>query len=687
MLLPDAPLYKRPMGTRVRIEATAFDGDAPGSWSSGKPKWEYGTMVKKGKSGVVYVRWDDDDHLTKSHWSHLEAVGVGEKKTAYTVLATIIRGVELSYSHGDEKKPYPKYFFQCLVRKDWRRWVEAVQAENDGWISNGAYIERDIRDVDRRHPIIPLSELYSIKRDGRYKLRQIAMGNMLNKNKGHFHDTWSTAVSAEGIRWFYSLACACARRVRGLDVTTAYLQSNQRTPLYAFKPSHADFSQMSMEELSVLRGQLLKLVDREGPEGLKRLCRRMSNTKGQRSVWELRKAVYGVPDAGNAFAGLMSGTMVEKCKMNRARVDPSIYIRIEEDSNKKVVDYVIAITWTDDVRYFGTDSGVANYESTMLANLKCKTEGESDEFVSIETHHDIENGTLELKQPAYWVAAAETFKMYYKGGVGGMKNRRIPVPEGTKCAPATDEEFEQAKHLPMKSLLGTLGFPAMHTKLEIRHAVSMLQQHGHKWSMLHFTLALNVLEYGYFTREIGIIFSRGLDTHGVNVLYAYADSNFAAPKSHGCSITMMNGGPITMRCKKHTTTDDSTTEAEFTEAFHCSRDIAGIRNLLSEVGLHQMDPTVMYEDNQPAIKIAENRGAQQKSSKSFDIAVYSLRDRIDDQEIKMKYIETLKMVSDLGTKNLGVRQFEFLRDLMNGYALVRASARKKDLPSMVIAFD
>jgi hypothetical protein len=189
LLLPDAPLYKRPMGTRVRIEATAFDGDAPGSWSSGKPKWEYGTMVKKGKSGVVYVRWDNDDHLTKSHWSHLEAVGVGEKKTAYTVLATIIRGVELNYSHGDEKKPYPKYFFQCLVRKDWRRWVEAVQAETDGWISNGAYIERDIRDVDRRHPIIPLSELYSIKRDGRYKLRQIAMGNMLNKNKGHFHDT------------------------------------------------------------------------------------------------------------------------------------------------------------------------------------------------------------------------------------------------------------------------------------------------------------------------------------------------------------------------------------------------------------------------------------------------------------------------------------------------------------------
>ncbi len=44
-------------------------------------------------------------------------------------------------------------------------------------------------------------------------------------------------------------------------------------------------------------------------------------------------------------------------------------------------------------------------------------------------------------------------------------------------------------------------------------------------------------------------------------------------------------------------------------------------------------------------------------------------------------------VSDLGTKNLGTRQFEFLRDLMNGYALVRASGRKKDLPAMVVALD
>jgi hypothetical protein len=105
---------------------------------------------------------------------------------------------------------------------------------------------------------------------------------------------------------------------------------------------------------------------------------------------------------------------------------------------------------------------------------------------------------------------------------------------------------------------------------------------------------------------------------------------------------------------------------------------------MSEVGLHQLEPTVLYEDNQPAIRVAENKGTLLRKSKSLDIRVYGLRNRIEDQKIEMKYIETLRQVADLGTKALGVKQFEFLRDLMNGYALVRASGRKAALPALVV---
>ena len=43
------------------------------------------------------------------------------------------------------------------------------------------------------------------------------------------------------------------------------------------------------------------------------------------------------------------------------------------------------------------------------------------------------------------------------------------------------------------------------------------------------------------------------------------------------------------------------------------------------------------------------------------------------------------MLTDIGTKALDEKQFVFLRDLANGYALVRASGGVVDLPSLVIS--
>ena len=64
---------------------------------------------------------------------------------------------------------------------------------------------------------------------------------------------------------------------------------------------------------------------------------------------------------------------------------------------------MVAISWVDDVRYFGTDRMVPQYEATISANCKCTMEGVSTEFMSINMKQDIERGTLELSQEEYWV--------------------------------------------------------------------------------------------------------------------------------------------------------------------------------------------------------------------------------------------------------------------------------------------
>ena len=252
--------------------------------------------------------------------------------------------------------------------------------------------------------------------------------------------------------------------------------------------------------------------------------------------------------------------------------------------------------------------------------------------------------------------------------------------------PATEEEFEDAKHLQFPQLLGQIQYPTVYTKLEMRFAVSLISRHRSKWSRRSFDILVKALEYGYATRHIGLMFSCGLDEHGINKLYAYADSNFAAPRSQGCRITMMNGCAISLTSQRHTTTDSSTCEAEATEFFLATRDVERLRNLMAEVGLFQQKATVIYQDNQPAIHIMTNRGIMPNKSKAMDIRVMSARNKVEDGKVFPIYTNTLKMLADMGTKALDEKQFVFLRDLANGYALVRLSRENVMLPAMVISF-
>ena len=77
--------------------------------------------------------------------------------------------------------------------------------------------------------LILLGELFSIKRCGRYKYRQIAYGNLLSKGID-YKFTFSTTIGADAFRWFLSVACACGKVNGGPDISPVYLTADQRIP-------------------------------------------------------------------------------------------------------------------------------------------------------------------------------------------------------------------------------------------------------------------------------------------------------------------------------------------------------------------------------------------------------------------------------------------------------------------------
>ena len=216
-----------------------------------------------------------------------------------TMLPILEIGSALAPATSEETTNLPRDFFEALIREDWRDWVSAVKAEIDSWSMFEAATVVPYQSMARGASIIPLGELFSVKRNGKKKFRQYAMGNLLKEGKD-FGETFSSTVSGDGLRWFCSLAVTCAKTIKGWDAQTGYLQCEQRIPVYAYLPSHHGFSDLPFEQLGPLRLQLMGILKEDGLQGVKKFARSIRKDRRDKPVEVLRldKSIYGIPDAG-----------------------------------------------------------------------------------------------------------------------------------------------------------------------------------------------------------------------------------------------------------------------------------------------------------------------------------------------------------------------------------------------------
>ncbi len=152
-----------------------------------------------------------------------------------------------------------------------------------------------------------------------------------------------------------------------------------------------------------------------------------------------------------------------------------------------------------------------------------------------------------------------------------------------------------------------------------------------------------------------------------NVLEGFADSSISLPRSQGCRYVILNNAAISFTSKQHTTTNDSTAAVELTQQYLCVCDVEGYRNRMQEFGLTQDGPTVIRQDNQAAIHIAMNRGALAKKTRSMNLGVMTIRNKIEDMKVVPLYLRTSEMIADIENKALDPKLFAYLRDKLCGY--------------------
>jgi hypothetical protein len=137
-------------------------------------------------------------------------------------------------------------------------------------------------------------------------------------------------------------------------------------------------------------------------------------------------------------------------------------------------------------------------------------------------------------------------------------------------------------------------------------------------------------------------------------------------KGHTGVIIALNegSGPIYVKSCKQSLIAHSSTEAELIALDEAAMAILWCRNLLGELGFKPKDPSIVYQDNQSVIKMAEKGGGSFKRTKHIAKKYFYVHELIDNKEVALMYLPTSVMVADLLTKPLAGRAFKELSSVI-----------------------
>ncbi|CAI7844570.1 unnamed protein product [Closterium sp. NIES-54] len=141
---------------------------------------------------------------------------------------------------------------------------------------------------------------------------------------------------------------------------------------------------------------------------------------------------------------------------------------------------------------------------------------------------------------------------------------------------------------------------------------------------------------------------------GEMLLTCYTDASFNSVKADGTSIRgyvcLFGGGAVSWRSKKQNEVGQSSCEIEYMALHHGAKEVVWLRRLLEEIGVCQKEPTVIFCDNESAVKLAKN-ACLHGLTKHIRPKWHWVR-RLLDKEVRLEIVKTHQQAADILTKRL-----------------------------------
>ena len=494
-------------------------------------------------------------------------------------------------------------------------WKKAIQEEMDSLEKNETW------DIVERPPgtnVVGSKWIFKEKRDAdgeisRYKARLVAQG--FSQQEGvDYDDTYAPVAKYSSIRTVLAIANELNLEVHQMDVKTAFLNGDIDTDIYM-----------------------------KQPEGF---------AEDPTKVCKLRKGIYGLKQAARLWNSKFDGFLKNK-GYEASEADPCIYTKKEGDS------FVILSVYVDDVILASNDPDLLKREKIHLAeHFDMVDQGEINYILGMAIERDRENGTLRINQYSYLQHVLNRF------GMSDCKPVSTPMENEATFVKLTSTD-KQVNLKEYQAVIGSLIYASIGTRPDISYAVGVLSQFMSNPGEEHWRGVKRILRYIKGTLSHCLEF---VSTNGSKVeLSAYADADWAGDratrKSTSGYISMIGNSCISWRSKRQSIVALSSTEAEYVSLSYATQEVVWLRQLLSNIGFKQTEPTKLYEDNQGAIGLSKNPKLNSRT-KHIDIKFHYVREAVETNIVNVQYCPTENMTADIFTKGLARVKFEKFRDMI-----------------------
>lgn len=372
-------------------------------------------------------------------------------------------------------------------------------------------------------------------------------------------------------------------------------------------------------------------------------------------VWKLQRGLYGMKQAGRIWNKTLNETLLG-WGFTRLRSESCIYYCRTSSGT-----VITAVHVDDFLSIASCEEENERFKDLMRTVWTISALGKVSYCVGIGIEHNPDTHTFALHQTGLLDKAVAQF------GQQDAHPAKTPMEPGLKLRRPDPSMFTAADKaelakLPYRSLVGCLIYLSVGTRPDITYAVQQLSQFLDCYSYAHWNAAIRVIQYLKGTRHLRLILG-GTNDIG---LTGFTDSDWAncldTRRSVGGYAFSLGSGVVSWACRKHKTVASSSCEVEYMSTFEAAKEAIWLRTLLGEIGFHspQSPPTTILCDNNAAITVAEDPSLHQRM-KHVDIRYHFLREQVNNNEIKLAYINTSNNLADIFTKALDTVKFEKFR--------------------------